>query len=141
MKGLVCLLTASVLLLSTAGCATMNKKNDTEIQSLKTQVTQLEAKVQQKDSEIDALRQSLSRTTEEKYAQAKESSELSTSVPTPRQIQKALKNAGFEPGELDGKLGRTTRKAIRDFQKAHHLSVDGKVGPKTWLALEKYEKK
>lgn len=55
-----------------------------------------------------------------------------------RDMQKALKNAGFYVGTIDGKIGPKTKKAIMDFQKANGLKADGKVGPKTWAALEKY---
>lgn len=58
--------------------------------------------------------------------------------PNSREIQTALKNAGYYIGEIDGKLGRMSRKAIEDFQEANGLTVDGKVGPKTWSALAKY---
>jgi peptidoglycan hydrolase-like protein with peptidoglycan-binding domain len=124
-----------------SGCATTAlKKSETDIQTLKGQVTDLESKVQQKDAEIEGLRQALSKTTEEKYNQMKESA-ATVLVPTPLQIQKSLKNAGFDPGEIDGKLGRQARKAIRDFQKANGLTADGKVGPKTWNELLKYADK
>lgn len=55
-----------------------------------------------------------------------------------RDIQRALKNAGFYAGAIDGKIGPKTKKAIEDFQKAHGLKVDGKVGPRTWAELEKF---
>ena len=55
-----------------------------------------------------------------------------------RDIQKALKNAGFYAGSVDGKIGPKTRKAIEEFQKSKGLKADGKVGPKTWAELEKY---
>ena len=58
--------------------------------------------------------------------------------PTTKQIQIALKNAGFYTGMADGKKGPLTNKAIDDFQKANDLPVDGKVGPKTWAVLGKY---
>lgn len=54
-----------------------------------------------------------------------------------KQIQQALKSAGYYQGEIDGKLGPVTRKAIREFQSAKGLTADGKVGPKTWAELEK----
>lgn len=53
-------------------------------------------------------------------------------------VQAALKNAGYYIGEIDGKIGRLTKKAIEDFQEANSLAVDGKVGPKTWSLLSKY---
>jgi peptidoglycan hydrolase-like protein with peptidoglycan-binding domain len=55
-----------------------------------------------------------------------------------RDIQRALKAAGFYAGAIDGKIGPRTKKAVIDFQKANGLKVDGKVGPKTFAALEKY---
>lgn len=58
--------------------------------------------------------------------------------PTNIEIQTALKNANFYIGEVDGKFGPKTKKAISDFQKANGLSADGKVGPKTWGLLSKF---
>ena len=55
-----------------------------------------------------------------------------------KDIQKALKNAGFYTGSVDGKLGPKTKKAIEEFQSSKGLKADGKVGPKTWAELEKY---
>lgn len=55
--------------------------------------------------------------------------------PTNRQIQTALKNAGYYTGQIDGKVGPLTKKAIEEFQKANNLKVDGKVGLKTWALL------
>lgn len=55
-----------------------------------------------------------------------------------KEIQKALKAAKFYTGDIDGKTGPRTKKAIVEFQKAKGLKPDGKVGPKTWAALEKY---
>ena len=55
-----------------------------------------------------------------------------------RDIQTALKAAGFYSGTIDGKIGARTKKAVIDFQKANGLKADGKVGPKTMAALDKY---
>ena len=55
-----------------------------------------------------------------------------------QEIQTALKAAGFYSGNIDGKLGPASHKAIQAFQQSNSLKVDGKVGPKTWSALEKY---
>ncbi len=55
-----------------------------------------------------------------------------------KQIQVALKNAGLYSGNIDGKLGPASKKAIETFQANNGLKVDGKVGPKTWAALEPY---
>lgn len=61
-----------------------------------------------------------------------------SSTPSSKEIQTALKNAGYYIGEIDGKFGRITKKAIEDFQEANSLGVDGKVGPKTWAVLSKF---
>ncbi|MFH0838945.1 MAG: peptidoglycan-binding protein [Candidatus Omnitrophota bacterium] len=55
-----------------------------------------------------------------------------------KEIQMALKNAGFYTGEIDGVVGSKTKKAIKDFQASKGLTVDGKVGPKTWAELERF---
>jgi murein L,D-transpeptidase YcbB/YkuD len=57
-----------------------------------------------------------------------------------KEIQTALKAAGFYTGNADGKIGPKTKKAIVEFQKAKGLKPDGKVGSKTWAELEKYLK-
>ena len=58
--------------------------------------------------------------------------------PTTKEIQHALKNAGFDPGAVDGKMGPRTQQAIKEFQRAKDLKVDGKVGAKTWIELGKH---
>jgi peptidoglycan hydrolase-like protein with peptidoglycan-binding domain len=35
-------------------------------------------------------------------------------------------------------MGKQTREAIRSFQRANNLVVDGKVGKKTWEILRGY---
>ena len=57
-----------------------------------------------------------------------------------KEVQTALKAAGFYTGNVDGKIGPKTKKSIMEFQKAKGLKADGKVGPKTWAELEKYLK-
>jgi peptidoglycan hydrolase-like protein with peptidoglycan-binding domain len=63
---------------------------------------------------------------------------IASDKPGIREIQTALKNAGYYIGEVDGKSGRLTKKAIEDFQEANSLEADGKVGLKTWAVLSKY---
>ncbi len=55
-------------------------------------------------------------------------------------IQTALQNAGFSPGSVDSDFGSKTEDAVRNFQKAHNLEVDGIVGESTWVLLQKYSK-
>jgi len=58
--------------------------------------------------------------------------------PTTKEIQLALKNAGFYNGKIDGIVGPKTLSAIKEFQAKNNLKVDGKVGPKTWEKLRNY---
>lgn len=52
-----------------------------------------------------------------------------------KELQKDLIEAGYgkymEPYGADGQFGDATEKAVRHFQKDHHLKVDGIAGPKT----------
>jgi peptidoglycan hydrolase-like protein with peptidoglycan-binding domain len=52
--------------------------------------------------------------------------------------QQLLTNAGYPPQDhqIDGLFGPLTKEAVRDFQGAHGLDVDGVIGPLTWAALE-----
>lgn len=50
-------------------------------------------------------------------------------------LQQALAHKGFDPGHIDGIWGRRTELAVRRFQAARGLTVDGIVGPNTRLAL------
>ena len=47
-------------------------------------------------------------------------------------IQKAV---GLSGKDIDGKFGSKTETAVKAFQKAHRLSVDGIVGLNTWKAI------
>ena len=58
--------------------------------------------------------------------------------PSTKEIQQALKHAGFYQGAIDGKLGPQTREAIREFQRVHGLKDDGIVGKQTWAKLGSY---
>ena len=58
--------------------------------------------------------------------------------PTEKEIQQALKNAGLYEGEVDGKIGPRSKRAIEEFQAQNNLKADGKVGSKTWQKLKEY---
>ncbi|HTZ10788.1 MAG TPA: peptidoglycan-binding domain-containing protein, partial [Candidatus Margulisiibacteriota bacterium] len=60
------------------------------------------------------------------------------SRPNHKQIQIALQNAGYDPGNIDGRMGKQTRDAIKAFQKANNLPADGNVGKQTWSLLSPY---
>ncbi len=53
-----------------------------------------------------------------------------------RNLQQKLQSAGFNPGGVDGDFGSRTERAVRAFQQAKGIEVDGKVGPQTLRALQ-----
>ena len=60
-----------------------------------------------------------------------------------KKIQQALSDLGYDLGKwgVDGILGSATTEAIKAFQKAQGLTVDGIIGPDTIAALEKASEK
>jgi len=127
------------LVISLSGCATARKSGDEELQSLRNQVSLLESQLQSKDEEINSLRDSLDRVSYEAQKTIAKSDKMEVKCrPSTKDIQTALSAAGYDPGVIDGKMGRKTREAIKAFQKANNLNADGKVGKDTWDLLKKY---
>lgn len=52
-----------------------------------------------------------------------------------KQLQQKLKDAGFDPGDIDGQFGPRTEAALRAFQQANGLRVDGRAGEESFKAL------
>jgi len=139
-----------ILVLSLVGCATSRREMiDIKTQQLEMKVGQLERDAQQKDRKIYELegKLGLARSESNKITQVKIHPEkkivttkerVIASEATPKRIQIALKKAGFYNGPVDGKIGRNTKNAIKEFQNKNGLEADGVVGKKTWVALSKY---
>ena len=138
---------------SLVGCATTKK--DMSAGEPPTRISQLEEQLQQKDEEINDLKDELQSAQQEGGKRKDPSSIRRTSDPADSsskkdgilrvdaaadQVQLALKNAGYYTGPVDGKLGEKTKKAAAEFQKAHNLNADGVIGKKTWMILKTYLK-
>ena len=52
-----------------------------------------------------------------------------------RELQRALKEQGYDPGQIDGIFGKKTERAVKRFQKASGLKADGIAGRRTFFAL------
>jgi peptidoglycan hydrolase-like protein with peptidoglycan-binding domain len=55
--------------------------------------------------------------------------------PVVEELQRHLADSGFDPGPLDGVLGKKTKTALIAFQKECGLEPDAVCGPLTWRAL------
>lgn len=107
-----------------SGCATGSKKQTTQ----QSDYQRLSQTYQQNTSSWD-------------YEDVQPAKSTTYSAPvnlSARQIQKALKSAGFYQGAVDGKIGYKTKSAIIKFQKVHSLKADGVVGKRTSMELNKY---
>jgi len=123
-----------VLVFSLTGCFTTRKNKDLEMQGLRNQASALEAQGTTKEevvSEQAAKSNELTAAASGKVTETKQH-------PTAKQIQTALKNAGYYQGAIDGKIGKMSHEAIKAFQKANNLTEDGRVGKKTWAVLKDY---
>lgn len=54
--------------------------------------------------------------------------------PEVTEAQERLKASGFDPGSIDGKYGWKTEQAVKRFQVARGLRIDGIIGRETWFA-------
>lgn len=120
-----------ILVPAMAGCATSSgiKQQKAETQQLQDKLIALESQLAQQQNENELLRQQLAKT----YTEKKE-----IRMPNAREIQGALKKAGYYKGDVDGQLGTKTKDAIRKFQSANGLNPDGVIGSRTWTLLSKY---
>lgn len=122
--------------LCVCGCATPARKKAAEQESVVSNQTAVAYQQGQYASEEYDYDDRFSR---ERFAsQPAKSGSAAAAQLSAKQIQRALKAAGFYKGTIDGKIGPQTKAAIRSFQKSHGLKVDGVVGKKTAAALRRY---
>ncbi|OGW91549.1 MAG: hypothetical protein A3D28_04750 [Omnitrophica bacterium RIFCSPHIGHO2_02_FULL_63_14] len=137
--------TGSALLLSVlliAGCATTKARRSETAADLNGQIAQMQSELQAKDAEIlelqgrlEGLQRQSVQTNISPAAGKKTSAIIRVPGVTAAALQQALVRAGLDPGPLDGKVGRKTRAAVKEFQRRNNLTVDGIVGKRTWALL------
>ena len=143
------------LILLLGGCSTVSSRR---LNTLDTKVSTLEAKVDSVEQRQSAIEGQTGESRESVgYLKGKVDSRGPSTVVvtgaqgnegnlytsgkkplTQKDIQLALKNAGFYNGPIDGKIGKKTKRAIKELQKENGLKADGKVGPKTKGLLLQY---
>jgi len=131
-----------VVLCLASGCATTKPHRPDPAQDPQRQIAELQSQLQAKDQEIQDLhyqlensRQALPAANFTPSGGGDPKNILRVSGVSEMDVQKALSRAGFDPGPVDGRLGKKTRAAVKAFQRRHNLSADGVVGEKTWAAL------
>lgn len=156
MLGIRILMIGGLAMLLT-GCVTTQNKSG--VDQLQIRVVDLEKKVEERDSEIVDLKyqiKDLSSNTQRRPSisvedeapvrksssssadQAASSDKIIKVSASISDVQKALKNAGFYKGSIDGKIGQQTKKSIESFQRQHNLTADGVIGRRTWEELKVY---
>jgi len=123
------------LALILAGCVTGSKKQLAQSQPM---VSEKSQKAYQQESYPRGYDANDTWSSDSYEKPAKKTYSEPTIELSPKQIQRALKKAGFYKGEIDGKIGLKTKESIMRFQKAHGLKADGVVGRRTNEELRKY---
>ena len=140
-KKVYALILAGFAMLTVAGCATSKQ------QIMQNRVAELEQQLAEKDKQLEQTNtmskdanivfdDSLSGHSSRSHGSAE--GKVSTAKKTNKNIQRALKNAGFYKGTVDGKPGKRTKAAIREFQRSKGLKADGVVGKRTWQKMAEY---
>lgn len=147
-----------------AGCATTQKP--TAVNQLQIRVAHLERKLDERDQDLDDLKYEVKelvsqidgtemRQVNERIEERDSDVYFDSGKPFSsdfkskderiirvsakgRDVQRALKNAGYYDGPIDGKIGKKSKGAIKEFQKDHSLKADGIVGKKTWSEMKNY---
>ena len=129
------MLAATLLGVFLSGCAAAHRGHGLQNQELQNRISYLEAELERKNQEVRSLESELIMPQNASIA-AKEGKSVSRL--SAKQIQTALKNAGFYKGAIDGSLGPRAKEAIKNFQKENGLSPDGVVGKQTREKLKRY---
>lgn len=138
---IVTLILLSGSLVASTGCISKSQYQS-EVGSLQSQVSQLDAALRAEQEKNQALQAQLGGRAESAIPQvpftgATYRTPAGFELPAV-DIQKALKAAGYYAGTADGKIGPSSREAIRNFQRDNGLNADGVCGQQTWSKLKTY---
>jgi len=141
---------AGFVVICLSGCATAKTKHIRENQQLRARIVQLESEIQTREEQRSQLETQFEDERRQRDALEAKLQKLGyvskkglmlkdfKSPGSVKKIQAALKNAGYDVGLIDGKIGKKTKQAIKNFQKEYNLKADGIVGKKTWAKLSVY---
>ncbi len=138
-SSIICLVLAGFVL---SGCATAKPRRGDSNTAVQTnpQIAELQSQLSVKDQQIQDLQYQLEqrRSSDSNFSSSVSSgtsSKIHVSGVTVADVQRALTKAGFDPGQVDGKMGKKSKAAIKAFQRSQGLKADGVIGEKTWKLL------
>lgn len=148
-KGFLLIVVICLAVVIVSGCGTPRKKINEEISGIKTRVDTLETRVEGVEAKQAEVEKAVTQAPKDEPVTVTEPSwpadtnftsrtGETTSKVDIKDVQTALKNAGYYSGKVDGIKGRNTKRAIKAFQRDHGLVSDGVAGKKTWELLGKY---
>ncbi len=133
---------STLTILLATGCATTRARKADPAQDPQSQIAGLQSQLVAKDQEIadlkyqvESSRQALP-STNFSSGNADSKDLIRVSGVSASDVQRSLMRAGYDPGPIDGKLGKKTKSAIKAFQRKQGLTADGVIGEKTWAALK-----
>ena len=53
-----------------------------------------------------------------------------------REAQRVLRDLGYQPGPVDGVVGRRTKQALVEYQRAERIQVTGRLDAETMVRLD-----
>ena len=146
-RKLALLAVVGILSLGVAGCVG-NSKYNKDMATMKSQMQLVQQDVENLRSNQGKVEDQVASAQKSKAAQGSGEGEAVVAgeiYRTPsgftlpsKDIQKALKNAGYYNGTVDGKIGNATRSALKQFQEDQGLNADGVCGRKTWAKLRSF---
>lgn len=131
------LLTSIIVALVLSGCGRNRrtvKRDSDDIEELRAQLSIIETKL---DAVMEKQEFIMSESAPEKTRPVQKAGGPALKI-TDKRVQKALYLAGYDPGVIDGRIGKKTKSAIKAFQRDHGLKVDGIAGKETKKYLRNY---